>query len=266
MCYDASNKTLTFYEEAIMAVIYPYFLKTILDIHENIQNQIPYPYFDSACIYYEALRTVNVDGKSVATSIQSYGLTEYAYHKSHKAFQQYGVAGLIGIDSKQLTEEMSVDVERVVFVLKKARPWIPATKMVTILKGFDYDIELSLMRHLYASYGWAMGTRPYKNVDFWSLNLKVIKLCQIKSHTIDRKSFFDKDDRLQILLETFRTLGTRGVTKRYSGSRVSFIQHKNNFLSLGLLVSPLSYKHYHLYPFVSVLVVHLSFLDLHFDL
>ena len=41
-----------------MAVIYPRFLQTILNVHENIHNQIPYPFFDNACIRYEALRSV----------------------------------------------------------------------------------------------------------------------------------------------------------------------------------------------------------------
>ncbi len=222
-------------EAFIMAVIYPHFLKSLIDVHINIQNQIPYPFFDNACICYEALRTVLADGKNIQMSLQKYGLTEYAYQKKHAAFQKYGVAGLIGDDSKQLTEKLPAKIERMVFVLKKARPWIPATKMVTILKGFNYDVSLPLMRHLYASHGWATGTRSYKDIDFWSLNLKVINLCNLRSKSVLRKSFFDDNDRLQTLIEIFRTMGTRGITKLYSGSRVSFTQHKNNFLSLGLL-------------------------------
>jgi len=31
---------------------------------------------------------------------------------------------LIGIESQQLTEDLPLEVERMVFVLKKARPWI----------------------------------------------------------------------------------------------------------------------------------------------
>jgi len=218
-----------------MAVIYPHFLQVILRAHENIQHQIPYPFFDNACIRYEALRSVLVEGTSIQRVIEEYGLTEYTYRKSFSAFHQYGTPGLIGLDSKQLTEDLPIEVERMVFVLKHARAWIPATKMVLIIKGFNYDVSLSLMRHLYASYGWALGTKPYKHVDFWSLNLKVIRLCQLQSQSIKRKSFFDNNDRLQNLLEVFRTMGTRGITKRYPGSRVSFEQHKKNFLSLGLL-------------------------------
>ncbi|MFQ5976289.1 MAG: transposase, partial [Candidatus Hydrothermarchaeales archaeon] len=202
---------------------------------DNLHNQIPYPFFDSACIRYEALRSVMVEGSSIQTVIEKYGLTEYTYRKSFSAFQNYGTPGLIGINSQQLTEQLSVEVERMAFVLKKARAWIPATKMVLILKGFHYDVSLSVMRHLYASYGWALGTKPYQHVDFFSLNLKVIQLCKLHSQPLARKSFFDKEDRLQGLLEVFRTMGSRGITKRYAGSRVSFEQHKKNFLSLGLL-------------------------------
>jgi len=172
-----------------MAVIYPYFLKSLIDVHINIQNQIPYPFFDNACISYEALRTVHADGKNIQMSLQKYGLTEYAYQKRYAAFQKHGVTGLIGDDSKQLTEKLPVKSERMIFVLKKARPWIPATKMVTILKGFNYDVSLPLMRHLYASHGWATGTRSYKNIDFWSLNLKVINLGNLRSQSVVRKSF-----------------------------------------------------------------------------
>lgn len=218
-----------------MAVIHPHFLQSILDVHENLQNRIPYPFFDNACIRYEALRCALVEGATIEAVMENYGLTEYAYRKSLSAFQQYGAAGLIGLDSQQLTEDLPLEVERMVLVLKKARPWIPATKMVLIIKGFNYDVCLSLMRHLYASYGWALGTKPYKHVDFWSLNLKVIHLRQLQLQSLVRKAFFHKDDRLQILVEIFRTMGARGITKRYPGSRVSFEQHKRSFLALGLL-------------------------------
>jgi len=218
-----------------MAVIYPHFLRATLEVHENLQSQIPYPFFDPACIRYEALRSVWVDETDLSSVTHKYGLTEYSYRKSLSAFKQYGTVGLIGPDCQQLTEELPLEVERMVFVLKKARSWIPATKMVLILKGFNHDVSLSLMRHLYASYGWALGTKPYKMVDFWSLNLKVIRLCQCLGRPLVRESFFGKNDRLQILLEVFRTIGTRGITNRYPGSRVSFEQHKKGFLSLGLL-------------------------------
>jgi hypothetical protein len=218
-----------------MAVIYPHFLQSILKVHENLHHNIAYPFFDPACIYYEALRSVSVDGDGIQSVIQKYGLTEYTYRKSSLAFQQYGTAGLIGLDSHQVIEDLPVEVERMVFVLKKARPWIPATKMAIILKGFNHDVSVSLMRHLYASYGWALGTRPYKQLDFFSLNLKVMKLCQLRVRPVSKKLFFDNNDRLQTLLEVFRTMGTRGITKRHPASRVSFEQQKKNFLSLGLL-------------------------------
>ena len=218
-----------------MAVIYPHFLQTILSVHENLQSKMSYPFFDNACVCYEALRSVLVDGATIQGVLEKYGLTEYAYRQSYNAFQKYGTAGLVGLDSQQLIEDLPQQVERMVFVLKKARPWIPATKMVLIIKGFSYDISLSLMRHLYASYGWALGTKRYEYVDFWSLNLKVIRLCHLQTQSIVRESFFHSNDRLQILLEVFRTMGERGITKRYPGSRVSFEQHKNNFLSMGLL-------------------------------
>jgi hypothetical protein len=91
------------------------------------------------------------------------------------------------------------------------------------------------MRHLYASYGWALGTKSYKDLDFYSLNLKVMKLSQLQSQPGTRESFFDPHDPLQTLLEIFRTMQIRGITSRYPGSRVSFEQQKKNFLSLGLL-------------------------------
>ncbi len=218
-----------------MAVIYPHFLQDILNVHVNIQNQIPYPFFDNACIRYEALRSVLVEGIKIKTVMDKYGLTDYAYRKSCSAFHQFGTPGLIGIDSKQLSEDLPIEVERMVFVLKKARPWIPATKMILIIKGFNYDVPLSLMRHLYASYGWALGTKPYTQVDFYSLNLKVTRLIKLQSQSIEKDSFFDNNDPLQRLLEVFRTMGTRGITNRYPGSRVCFEQHKKNFFSLGLL-------------------------------
>ena len=104
-----------------MAVIYPHFLQSILNVHENLGNQIPYPFFDNACIRYEALRSVLLDGSTIQTVIEKYGLTEYVYRKSLSAFQQYGTAGLIGIDSQQLTEDLPLVVERMIFVLKKSQ-------------------------------------------------------------------------------------------------------------------------------------------------
>ena len=218
-----------------MAVIYPYFLTHILNIHDNIQNQIPYPFFDKACIRYEALRSALVDGNDMQKILQDYGLTEYAYQKSFSAFMRYGVCGLIGIDSKFITEDLPVDVERMILILKKARSSIPATKMVTILKGFNHNLSLSIMRHIYASHGWAIGTKPYTKIDFWSLNLKVMGLSKLRIKALNKRSFFHKKDKLQTLIEVFRTLESRGITKRYPGSRVSFEQHKKSFLVLGLL-------------------------------
>lgn len=218
-----------------MAIIYPNFLGTILKVHDNLQNQIPYPFFDPACVRYEALRTVLVDGVTIQSVIEKFGITDYGYRSSLTAFEKYGTAGLIGLESQRLTESISIEAERMVYVLKKARPWIPATKMVILLQGFDHSVSLSRMRHLYASYGWARGTREYTEVDFWSLNLKVKQLNTLQRTPIDGSSFFHDSDPLQTRLEIFRTLGTRGVTTRYPGSRVSFYLHKKNFLSLGLL-------------------------------
>ena len=78
----------------------------------NIQNKIPYPFFDNACISYEALRTVYADGKYIQMSLQKYGLTEYAYQKRYAAFQKHGVTGLIGDDSKQYR---LIDGKRIAF-------------------------------------------------------------------------------------------------------------------------------------------------------
>jgi len=218
-----------------MAVIYTKFLENILAIHENLQNKIPYPFFDKACIRYEVLRSVLVDGKDINSAIQMFGVTRYEYFKSVSLFNEYGVAGLVIFTFKQLIEDFPLEVERMVFVLKQAKSDIPATKMSLIIKGFKYDININLMRRLYASYGWAHGTKSYKDINFFTLNLKVIKLNKINNWRIKRTSFFDKKDKLQNLLEIFRTIEDRGITKRYPGSRVSLTMHKTNFLSIGLL-------------------------------
>lgn len=219
-----------------MAAIYPYFLRSILNVHDNIQDQMLYPFFDPACRRYEALRSVFVDGRSCQQVTEKFSLTEYGYAKSLEAFQLFGVIGLIGLDSKQFTEDFPIEVERMVFVLKQARPWIPATKMCLILKGFNHYIDLQLMRHLYASYGWATGTRKYTNVNFLSLNLKVQNMTKFHFQNLQRgDEFFHKNDFLQERLEVFRTIGMRGITKRYRGSRVSLTRHRKNFLEIGLL-------------------------------
>ncbi len=220
-----------------MAVIYPTFLRSLLHVHDQRQAQVPYPFFDPACIYYEALRACLHDQRRLSDSLEQYGLTEYGYRNAQAAFHQWGTVGLIGMGVKQFTEPLPVEVERQVFVLKAARPWIPATKMVLILKGFGHVVSLALMRHLYASYGWALGTKRYTAVDFLALNQKVAQLDRLIATTTPgaRPDFFDEQDRLQRLLEVFRTLGTRGITQRYPGSRVQFAQLKQNFLSLGLL-------------------------------
>ena len=218
-----------------MAVIYPRFLRNILAVHDRIHSGAAYPYFDSACVYYEALRAVQLEGLATSGTIDTYRLTEYGYRKALAAFNTSGVAGLIGLDSERLIEELPVKLERMVFVLKQARPWIPATKMSLILQGFNCDIPVSHIRRLYASYGWAQGTKPYQGVDFRSLNLKVMQLCVLQNRSIARESFLHDEDHLQGLLEVFRTLHIKGVSKRYPGSKVSFGQHKKAFLSLGLL-------------------------------
>jgi len=218
-----------------MAIIYPHFLNSVLNVHNNANAKLSYPFFDPACCRYEAIRSTWLDEATTDTVLRKYGLTEYAYRQSLNAFKTAGVIGLIGLDSKRITEPLPIEIERMILVLKKARPWIPATKMVLILKGFDKNISLVKMRHFYASYGWALGTKPYKAVDFNALNLRVIRLSQLKNNRLERKTFFNDRDRTQNLIEVFRTLEVRGVTRRYNGSRVSFEHHKKNFLSLGLL-------------------------------
>jgi hypothetical protein len=197
---------------------------------------MPYPFFDPACTFYEALRSVVVDGKSTQEATDKFGLSEYGYNKAQEAFYRLGTIGLIGLDARQFIEDLPLEVERKVFVLKHARPWIPATKMCLILQGFNENVDLALMRHLYACYGWAIGTRKYTNIDFFSLNLKVRNLVTIRSQRIRKnKHFFEKEDILQQRLEVFRTMGQRGITKRYKGSRVSLSMHRKNFFELGLL-------------------------------
>ncbi len=219
-----------------MAIIYPHFLRTIISVHDRLSQNIPYPFFDQACIRYEVLRAVLYGKKDPETVIQKFGITEYEFRKSRLAFLKHGTAGLIGTDSKQLVEPFPTEAERMVFVLKNARPWIPATKMTTLLKGFNHNFPVRIIRHLYASYGWALGTKSCANIDFGSLNLKTATLAQLwMTSSTGRKEFFGKNDKLQKLLEVFRTPDERGIAKRYPGSRVSFQQHKKSFLSIGLV-------------------------------
>jgi len=106
-----------------------------------------------------------------------------------------------------------------IVVLKKARPWIPATKMVTLLKGFDHDIDLLTMRHLYASYGWAQGAKPYQQVDFELMNRRVIQLDSLRGKNLTASDhFLNPNDKLQRLLELFRDIDKPGILQRYPGS------------------------------------------------
>ena len=169
-----------------MAIIYPHFLKTIISVHDSLGQNIPYPFFDMACVRYEALRAVSHEKKDPETVLAKFGLTEYEFRKSRSAFRKHGTAGLVGVDSKKLVEAFPTEAERMVFVLKSARPWIPATKMTTLMKGFNHDFPLRIVRHLYASYGWALGTKPYTNIDFCSLNLKTASLARLRKTSIER--------------------------------------------------------------------------------
>ena len=87
-----------------MAVIYPHFLQTILAVNDRMGSGIAYPFFDSACACYEALRAVRLGGLELVRAIEKYGLTEYGYRKGLAAFNRSGVAGLIGLESGWLTE------------------------------------------------------------------------------------------------------------------------------------------------------------------
>jgi hypothetical protein len=215
-----------------MTIIYNQFLRDILNTHDLLNFNTDYPFFDPACRRYEAIREALTDKKPLASIFNKFGITEYQYRQALAAFRAGGVPGLIGVLFPRLIEPFNKEAERMVFVLKKARPWIPATKMVIILQGFGYEIDLSLMRHLYASYGWAQGTKDYQ-IDFLSLNLKVTKLTQNQPCAHD--NFFNEEDHLQILLEIFREQDPKKVSKRYPGSRVSLQKHRKNFNSLGLL-------------------------------
>lgn len=218
-----------------MAVIYSSFLREIINTHDLLAQNASYPFFDRACLRYEAIRAALVDLKPLSTIFETFGITEYQYRQTLGAFRKGGVANLIGLSFPKLIEPLHTEAERMIYVLKKARPSIPATKMCLILQGFGLEIDLSLMRQLYASYGWAQGTRAYHDLDFWALNLKVTHLNQLQTQRLQRNSFFQSKDRLQTLIEVFRTIGTRGITRRYPGSRVSFQKHRNAFQMLGLI-------------------------------
>lgn len=219
-----------------MAVIYNPFLRDILNTHDAINNNVAYPFFDPACRYYEAIRAVFVNKMKLSAVYEKFGITEYQYRKALSSFFNGGVAQLIGIAFPQFIEPFDLETERMVYVLKKARSSIPATKMVTILHGFGFEIDLSLMRRLYASYGWAQGTKKYEDVDFQALNLKIIKLAQTKNQHQERRDiFFRQEDRLQNLLEVFRRKDPKEISTYYPGSRVSLQKHRKSFNTLGLL-------------------------------
>ena len=112
-----------------MAIIYPHFLRTITSVHDNLGQDIPYPFFDPACVRYEVLRAVLHQKEEPKIAIAKFGITEYEFRKSRFEFLRHGTAGLIGTDSKKILEDFPAEAERMVFVLKSARPWIPATKM-----------------------------------------------------------------------------------------------------------------------------------------
>lgn len=218
-----------------MSVIYPFFLSEILQVHQNISEQIAYPFFDPACIKYEALRAVAVDNLNTNSAINKFGISEHEYKKARQSFYKNGTYGLIGNNAKQLTEPLDVEIERMVYVLKKARPEFPATKMSILLQGFGHDLKVGFIRHIFASYGLAQGTKAYSNIDFEALNLKVAQLYKYQQQQIIRNDFFCPKDKLQMQLEVFRTLWQRGVTKRFGNSIVTFEQYKKYFLSYGLL-------------------------------
>ncbi|MFZ7111911.1 MAG: hypothetical protein ACOWYE_09535, partial [Desulfatiglandales bacterium] len=215
-----------------MAIIYGSFLREIIDTYNLLSQNTPYPFFDPACRRYEAIRAAWVDRKTLSSVFEIFGITEYQYRQALSAFRNGGPANLIGLSFPNLTEPLDLEAERMIYVLKKARPWIPATKMVLILQGFGFDIPLSLMRHLYASYGWAQWTKDY-GIDFLSLNLKVTRLTQLQP--LLHEDFFHEEDHLQSLIEVFRSLDAPGITHRYPGSRVSLQKHKKDFQTWGLL-------------------------------
>lgn len=218
-----------------MAVIFNQFLREILNTHDLLISNTAYPFFDPACRRYEALRAALVDKLPLCDVYENFGITEYQYRKSLTIFKTGGVACLIGSSFSKLIEPFDLEAERMIYVLKNARPWIPATKMVIILQGFGFDIDLSLMRRLYASYGWAQGTKKYGDIDFWALNLRVVKLTHTKSTPHSQDKFFNKEDRLQNLLEAFRFQNPKEIARHYPGSRVSLQKHKKAFNSLGLI-------------------------------
>lgn len=218
-----------------MAAICTPFLREILNTCNLLSQNTSYPFFDPACRRYEALRAAWVDRKSLSTVFETFGMTEYKYRQALAAFRKGRTAGLIGLSFPKLVEPLDPEAERMIYLLKTARPWIPATKMVLILQGFGLDIPIPLMRCLYASYGWAQGTKDYPDIDFWALNLKVTRLAQLQSQPLPHDSFFNPEDRLQTLIEVFRTMDSRGITQRYPGSRVSLLKHKKAFQTLGLL-------------------------------
>ena len=77
-----------------MAVIYPQLLNRILTIHENSKQAMAYPYFDPACVYYEALRELFDENKSKSAIVDKFGISEYQLQNCLEAFSSKGIAGL----------------------------------------------------------------------------------------------------------------------------------------------------------------------------
>ena len=76
-----------------MTIIFNPFLREILKTHELLINNVAYPFFDSACRQYEAIRAGMVDKNPLSEVFEKYGLTEYHYRKALTAFRKGGVNG-----------------------------------------------------------------------------------------------------------------------------------------------------------------------------
>jgi hypothetical protein len=163
-------------------------------LHQNVLN-----YFDK--VFSDKVENIDTNNDPILALFNAVLIGNNSQNKIYfpdkvlnKASNNYNLDGFLGLiqgyfNNKIIVENIGLELERKIFILKKGLKQLPSTTASIILKGFGYDISPSQIISVYKSYGFAQGQKYLsETVDFLELNRRVQGFSELLTNgTIEEK-------------------------------------------------------------------------------
>ncbi|MCP4150997.1 MAG: hypothetical protein GY757_24855, partial [bacterium] len=159
-----------------MAVIHPEFLDYVVTVLRSSASSATLPFHYDPLLQL-AQRCMHGTKRELSPPHADFSETIIAGAKKNVAR-----VGILGTGSAYfrnpiLVQGVEPELERMVIVLKRGYPRLPATKMSTIIRGFGHTLKSSDILSIYASYGLATKLKDLAGqYDFTDLNRRAERL------------------------------------------------------------------------------------------